>query len=176
MERRFAIKQILIMAGGLALLPSCLRESGKSSILLKNIDVDFDQEMLLAEVVETIIPTTTTPGGKELKLHLFVLKMLDDCYEKEDQKAFFNGLEYLQDYTKKQFDKPFSKLVAPEREQVLLHLENEDSATGDGKAFYNILKSRAIGGYLNSQYVMTNLLKWELVPSRYNGFYPVKTA
>jgi len=176
MERRFAIKQILIMAGGLALLPSCLRESGKSSILLKNIDVDLDQEMLLAEIVETIIPKTTTPGGKELKLHLFVLKMLDDCYEKADQQRFIEGLAALQDHTEKQYGSTFSKLAIADREKVLLTMENKEASTAEGETFYKMLKQRTIGGYLNSQYVMSNLIKWELVPGRYNGYYPVKTA
>ena len=175
MERRFAIKQILIMAGGLALLPSCLRESGKSSILLKNIDVDLDQEMLLAEIVETIIPKTSTPGGKELKLHLFALKMLDDCHEEAEQRTFFKGLSYFQEHTEKQFGSPYSKLASAEREQALLTMENENTPS-DGQVFFTILKRRTIEGYLNSQYVMTNLLKWELVPGRYNGYHPVKTA
>ncbi|MBG6235598.1 hypothetical protein IWX76_002166 [Pedobacter sp. CAN_A7] len=176
MERRLAIKQILIMAGGMALLPSCLRDSGKSSILLENIDVDLDQEMLLAEVVETMIPKTTTPGGKELKLHLFVLKMLDDCYEKAEQDAFFKGLSDFQEHTEKQFGNPFSKLATAEREKALLELENKKMTAEDGQTFYKILKRRTIDGYLNSQYVMTNLSKWELVPGRYNGYFPVKTA
>lgn len=175
MERRFAIKQILIMAGGLALLPSCLRESGKSSILLKKIDVDLDQEMLLADVVETIIPKTSTPGGKELKLHLFALKMLDDCHEEAEQKAFFKGLSYFQDHTEKQFGSTFSKLATAEREQVLLAMESEETPS-DAQIFFKVLKRRTIEGYLNSHYVMTNLIKWELVPGRYNGYYPVKTA
>jgi hypothetical protein len=176
MERRFAIKQILIMAGGLALLPSCLRDSGKASILLKNMDVDLDQEMFLAEVVETIIPKTTTPGAKELKLHLFVLKMLDDCYEKEEQELFLKGLSQLQDRSEQQHQRSFMKLAAAERQQVLLDMENEKAPSAEAKAFYSILKRRTIEGYLNSQYVMTNLLKWELVPGRYNGYFPVKTA
>jgi hypothetical protein len=175
MERRFAIKQILIMAGGLALLPSCLRDSGKSSIQLENIDVNLDQEMLLAEIVETIIPKTSTPGGKELKLHLFALKMLDDCHEEAEQTTFFKGLSFFQEHTEKRFGSAFSKLASKERELALLDMEKENIPS-DGQIFFTILKRRTIQGYLNSQYVMTNLQKWELVPGRYNGYYPVKTA
>ena len=176
MERRFAIKQILIMAGGLALLPSCLRDSGKASIALEHLDVSLDQEHLLADITETIIPKTDTPGAKELNLHLFVLKMLDDCYEAADQKLYLEGLNELQDKAQDQFGKTFQQLEVLARRKLLLAVENDKQASPALQRFYEITKGRTIGGYLNSKYVMTNLIKWELVPGRYNGYYPVKSA
>ena len=176
MERRLVIKQILIMAGGLALLPSCLRDAGKSSVLLKNLDISLDQENLLAEIAETIIPKTSTPGAKELNIHLFVLKMLDDCYEPEEQERFVKGLEALMDKTQDLYGKSFMDLTVPERQELLVAIENDKEASAELAGFYKIMKGKTIQGYLNSQYVMTNLIKWELVPGRYNGYYPVKTA
>ena len=176
MERRLVIKQILIMAGGLALLPSCLRDAGKSSVLLKNLDISLDQENLLAEIAETIIPKTSTPGAKELNIHLFVLKMLDDCYEPEEQERFVKGLEALKDKTQDLYGKSFMDLTVPERQELLVAIENDKEASAELASFYKIMKGKTIQGYLNSQYVMTNLIKWELVPGRYNGYYPVKTA
>jgi len=174
MERRLVIKQVLIMAGGLALLPSCLRDEGKSSIRLTNLEVSLDEENLLAEIAETIIPRTKTPGARELKLHLFILKMLDDCYEKTDQQAFINGLQEFKELTSEQYGKSFGKLSAHQRESTLSKLENNPSP--DLAAFYKITKAKTIDGYLNSQYVMTKLIIYELVPGRYNGYFPVKTA
>jgi hypothetical protein len=174
MERRLVIKQVLIMAGGLALLPSCLREQGKSTIRLKNISVSLDDENLLAEIAETIIPRTNTPGARELKLHLFVLKMLDDCFEEADQQNFLEGLALFKDQTRDQSGKSFGKLSAHQRESMLTKLENHASPALS--AFYKITKEKTIDGYLNSRYVMTNLVVYELVPGRYNGYYPVKTA
>ncbi len=176
MERRLAIKQILFMAGGLALLPSCLRDSGKSSIALNTIDVSLDQEQLLADIAETIIPETNTPGAKSLNLHLFTVKMLDDCYEKEDQESFFKGLDALQDRSESQFSKSFQKLTPPEREQLLTSVEKDQQASAELKKFYDIMKSKTIEGYMSSKYVMTNLIVWELVPGRYNPYYRVKSA
>lgn len=176
MNRRFAIKQVLIMAGGLALLPSCLREAGKSSILLKNLDINLDQEVLLGEIAETMIPKTDTPGAKELNLHLFVLKMLDDCYEPEEQSQFLKGLGQFQDEIQSKYGKSFSKLTVLNRQEALFLVENNKQAAPELAQFYKILKNRTIQGYLNSKYVMTNLKKWELVPGRYNGYFPVKSA
>jgi hypothetical protein len=176
MERRFAIKQILIMAGGLALLPSCLRDAGKSSIKLSTIDVSLDQEHLLGDIAETMIPATKTPGAKDLNLHLFTLKMLDDCYKKEDQDLFFKGLDALKDRSESQYNRSFQKLTVAERQQLLLGIEKDQQASAELKRFHDIMKSKTIDGYLSSKYVMTNLVVWELVPGRYNPYYPVKSA
>lgn len=165
MNRRLAIKQVLIFAGGMALLPSCLREEGKVSIQLQHLDISATQEKLLEEIAELIIPKTNTPGAKDLKLHLFVLKMLDDCYDKKEQESFMTGL------------KAFEGLAGPELKEKLIEANagNPDLAK-EIVGFYAIMKSRTIGGYLNSKYVMSNLVIWELVPGRYNGYFPVKTA
>jgi len=176
MERRFAIKQILILAGGLALLPSCLREAGKASIVLKNLDVDLDDEKLLGEIAETLIPKTNTPGAKELNLHLFVLKMVDDCEEEKDQQLFLKGLTAFKDFSKDKFSKPFADLQAAQRKKLLLAIEKDEQQSEELKGFYKIMKNRTVQGYLNSKYVMTNLNIYELVPGRYNGYFPVKSA
>lgn len=176
MERRVAIKQVLIMAAGLALLPSCLKEKGKSTILLRNLDISLDQEALLAEITETLIPKTDTPGAKALNLHLFVLKMVDDCYPKKDQEDFVMGLNQVKDLSHSIFNKDFISLPHKQRESLLNHIENHKYTTAEISSFYKILKERTIGGYLNSKYVMTNLVVYELVPGRYNGYFSVKSA
>ena len=176
MQRRLAIKQVLIMAGGLALLPSCLREKGKSTVKLNRISISLAQENLLEAIAETLIPKTDTPGARDLKLHLFVLKMLDDCYEKKEQDQFIAGLDEFSDTAHSRFNEPFEKLAAGRRRELLTRLEQIPDTTSDAAVFYKIMKERTIDGYLNSQYVMTNLVIWELVPGRYNGYFPVKTA
>lgn len=165
MERRLAIKQILILAGGIMILPSCLKEKGKASIVLKHLDISLEQEQLLGEISEMIIPKTDTPGALELKLHLFVMKMVDDCYEKKDQQVFMRGLSHLSN-------------LEPEQRKQFIFAANAKQANlhEDAYNFFRMVKDRTIGGYMNSKYVMSNLVIWELVPGRYNGYFPVKTA
>lgn len=149
----------------MALLPSCLREEGKVSIQLQHLDISATQEKLLAEIAELIIPKTDTSGAKDLNLHLFVLKMLDDCYDTKDQEQFMKGL------------KSFEGLEGNAlKEQVMAANNEKPGLSKEIGDFYSIMKSRTIGGYLNSKYVMSKLLIWELVPGRYNGYFPVKTT
>ncbi len=168
MERREAIKQFMIVAGGLVLMPSCLRDKGKASIQLTNIDVDATNEDLLAEIVETLLPETDTPGAKALNLHLFVLKMVDDCHDEADRAAFVSGLEQFDAAMQQTNGVRFADANEGQRGTFLEHI------AADGQhalhAFYQLVKRRTIQGYLNSEYVMTNQLVYELVPARYDGY------
>lgn len=158
MNRRTALKQMFIMAGGIMIATSCDFSSKAPSIQLNQIKLNHDDEVFLAELVEAIIPQTDSPGAKELNLHLFVMKMLDDCTSPEDQKKFLDGLKAAHQVK----GKPLA-----EQQAYLNSLDKED-------AFFNILKRRTIQGYKNSEYVMKNKLVYELVPGRYNGAYKIE--
>ncbi len=172
MERRVALKNLLVIAGGTILLPSCLHQDQKVSIPLNHIKVSGEQEALLGEMVETIIPKTDTSGAKELGVHQFVLVMIDDCTKEEDQQKFIKGLDEVNSLAQKQFNNSFIKCKPGEREQLLQRMEKKEFGE-DVTSFYERLKKLTIQGYLKSQYVMTNLLKYELVPGRFHGSHPV---
>lgn len=174
MDRRSAVRGLLIFAGGVAVLPSCVLEEGKASIELDHLDVTQGQEELLAEVVETIIPATDTPGAREMGLHLFTLKMLDDCYPAGDQQAFMQGMAAFEELAKSQAGSRFGKL-SPEQRREVVAAVNAGQAPEQVLTFYKILKGEAVKGYLNSELVMTTLRVYELVPGRYEAYYPVTT-
>lgn len=153
MNRRTALRQMFILAGGMWVATSCDFSSGSPSITLHSIDLDRSDEDLLAELVEAIIPTTDSPGARDLNLHLFVMKMLDDCTPPEEQKQFIEGLERA---GRVQGD-------GLQKQQAYL------TGLPEGDVFYAILKRRTIQGYKNSEYVMKNKLIYELVPGRYDG-------
>lgn len=132
---------------------SCSTDGNAASIALHNIKMSASEEALLAEIVEAIIPETDSPGAKALNLHLFVMKMVDDCHSPEDQELFLKGLKNA----KKLSGKPIAE-VATSMQQL-----------GSEDGFAKIVKQRTIQGYLNSEYVMKNKLIYELVPGRYNG-------
>ena len=58
MNRRTLVKQLFIIAGGIAILPSCLREQGGASIVLQNIKLSASDEDFLAKLAEIVIPKT----------------------------------------------------------------------------------------------------------------------
>jgi hypothetical protein len=165
-----------MIAGGVTFLPACLNNPGKASIALKNLDISADEEKLLAEIASTIIPQTDTPGAKEVGSHLFVLKMLDDCYEKKDQQTFVQGLHQLEENTKKQFGHSFISCKTAEKEAILEAVEANKGDSSDVAEFYKIMKQRTIQGYMTSKYVVLNIQKYTIIPTvAYNGYAPLKS-
>lgn len=175
MKRREAFKELVIIAGGVTLLPACLSHPEKASIALKNLDITARQEKLLAEIASTIIPKTDTPGARELGAHLFVLKMLDDCYDKDDQQKFVKGLDQLENITRKNYGNSFIKCSSKQKQQILEDVEKKEKYPPEVVFFYNLMKERTIQGFMTSKFVVMDVQKYEMIPSvKYNGYYRVK--
>jgi hypothetical protein len=192
MNRRTVIKNLALVLGSAALLPSCLHSKPENLVNLKRISLDADQQKTIADMCETIIPKTNTPGALDLNLHLFTLKMLDDCYSKKDQQKITAGLAEFNDLVKKKYDRSFSDLSAKDKEAVLTGIENsakeqskitkpqgrsikpqKELDTPPLTAFYWAVKQQTLFGYTTSQYFMTKQVVYELIPGRYNAHFPV---
>lgn len=172
MNRREAIQNMLMILGGTAIIPSSLRAAGQPSIRLKHLEINQEQELLLAEVAETILPATDTPGAKELSLHLFVMKMIDDCHTGEEQAAFAEGLTQLETAAQATFGTAFADGTEKQRIVLLQSINPKSERPEALKAFYKLMKQRTIQGYKVSEYVMTELLPHKMIPDPYDGFYP----
>jgi hypothetical protein len=172
-NRRSAIKQFLILTGGVVLLPRCVHKEEKASIPLKNIDLNSGQEKLLAEIAGTIIPATDTPGAKDVYAHLFALKMVDDCYDKDKQQQFADGLKEIDGLAERSYGSIFINCTIPQRASILTGIEAKKGISKNLIAFYNMMKNLTIQGYMTSKYVMTKLVIYELVPGRFHGTVPI---
>ena len=65
MDRREAIKRAAIMVGGSILMPDILKAWNAPTVIENPFfKITAAQEALIAEIAETIIPTTSTPGAK----------------------------------------------------------------------------------------------------------------
>lgn len=178
MDRRVALKSLALLAGGTA-MASCGWRASETKLPLRNLSVTTDQETLLIDVMDTLIPKSEIPGAKELKVHQFVLKMVDDCYPKVTQERFQKGLDAFDKWAKDTSGKSFEK-NSPEEKMILLsQLEQLKPAT-DGEQglpvrdFYLITRSHTIQGFLSSEYIMTNVLPYTMIPGRFDGCIEIK--
>ena len=180
MKRRIALKQLGFITAGAMILPSCVQQAKEATIALKNVIINGDQELLLAEIAETIIPATDIPGAKALNAHHFILKMVDDCLDKESQQQFSSGLSQVEKAVKEKFNKPFEECSLEDRKKFLLELEQKNKDTKDGEkkedlpAFYSITKRYSVQAFLSSEYVMTNVFKYNMIPGRFEGCVEIK--
>ncbi|MFD0792871.1 gluconate 2-dehydrogenase subunit 3 family protein [Mucilaginibacter litoreus] len=179
-NRRAAIRNMALILGSAAVLPSCLNnDKGKPVVELKNLKIDAEQENLVTNLTETILPKTDSPGAKDLGINLFVFKMIDDCMGKEQQDDFMRGLDSFADEAKKQLGKSFNESTDKERTAFVAAFEKnskDDKYKDDSKsmAFYKAVKQQTVFGYTTSKYFMTKQVVYELVPGRYNARFPVK--
>ncbi len=132
-----------------------------------------DQKTTLAAVVDTIIPETDTPGAKALNVADFLERMVADCQPDEDHTSLKDSLNTLNAESVSKDGKPFASLDSGRRLSLLKSWESGSAAQ---KKFFGLAKNLTIQGYMSSEYVMTNLTHYELVPGRYHGCVDLKTS
>lgn len=175
MNRRSALKNVVIFSAGIVLIPSCMQEE-KSAFPVKNFSLSSSQEELLKELCSTILPSGKDfPGAKELKSDEFVLMMMDDCTSPEDQQKFSKGMTAFQDGFKKSADKSFVKATQDERGTFLKTMKKTD----DDPAwfFYDSTRHFTIQSFTSGSKYMTEIKKYKMVPGpTFKGCVPVETA
>ena len=186
MNRRAAIRNFAFFTAGIALIPSCMQEETKASVTLKNIPLTGEQEKMLAALTETILPKTNTPGAKDLATHLFVLKMVDDCYEKADREKFVKGMNLFEEYVKKQYKADFADCTVAQRTELLNEMERQQKNTPadiilshvkdfpkEAVPFYETVKRLTVQAFVTSKFFLMDVRKFEMAPGRYHGCVPV---
>jgi hypothetical protein len=202
MERREAVKYISILLGGTviganAFITGCKTKTGTIR------EWSADDIAYLDEIAETILPRTSTPGAKDAKVGQFMTVMVNDCYEESDQKVFHDGMNKLNDLADKTYNASFMKLTPQQRHDLLVTLDKEakdyqkkvdDFNKGEDTRerdelqkgnvkyvrqhmsphYFFIMKQLTMLGYFTSKIGMTQALRYEPVPGRYDGCVPYK--
>lgn len=167
------MKQLALLSTGALLLPSCMGDHSSTPILLHNYKLDDHQEQLVETLTATIIPSGATPGAKEVSAHLFTLKMLDDCYTKEDRDKYLKGMQLFDAAARAGSGHSFVKSSPAQRESLLASIEGKKLTDKDLNFFYSTTKRMTILAYSSSQYYLTKIQVYELVPGRWHGCFPV---
>ena len=175
MNRRNAIRNVVLVTAGTALLPSCFRND-KVSTPLKNISITGHQEKMLAELTETILPKTNNFfGAKELKAPEFILTMVDDCLNPEDQKKFTDGLIAFDKLSHDKFGQLFTAYTAKQKRELLTALEAKKDIPEDALQFYATVKRYTIQCFTSSKEFMMDIRKYKMVPGgQFKGCVPLK--
>jgi hypothetical protein len=173
MNRRTALKRFVLTGTAAMLLPGCLSDSKKVSSALNNLKVTVEDEELLGEIADTMIPATDKPGAKQVGAHLFALVMVDDCVEPEAKEKFMKGLRSFNTSVPK--GKEFMKASPVERLEGLKAFEKElANADETLVSFYKMARHYIIQGYTTSQYFLTEVKPYNLVPGPiFKGCVPV---
>jgi Gluconate 2-dehydrogenase subunit 3 len=168
MQRRSLLKSLAL---SVVTLPAWA--SGWTPTSLGHISFgSVDDEALLGDIVDTIIPETSTPGAKSLKVHQFAMRMIRDCYGEPAQTTLKQGLTLTETTAKQLYDKPFAACNPAQRKDILAGLAVSPDPVA--KSFVDLIKRLTIQGYTSSEYYMVNVQKFNMAPGYYHGCVPVE--
>jgi len=178
MDRREVLKISSLMMGytivggtAAAIIGGCKAETARdwTPKTLSNDDAD-----LLAEICETILPKTDTPGAKDALCHRYIDEMLTHFYTKEKKEYYISSLQEFNNKSKEKYSKAFVALNVNEREAILAMLATEakeyKDETGDKPHIFKAVKQATISGYFTSEVgAKGGLCEFLAVPGPYQG-------
>lgn len=188
MDRRTALKKTAAWAGSAAIAPSLLSllHSCQSEPRLnwQPAILSTEQAQLVSSLVDTIIPKTDTPGGLDMKVDMFIDKVIHSLYNEEGQKRMLSDLDTFNSDCEARFGDTFSKLDEEDKAEFLREKEKESGkfngavwGTAVGKqepvGFYRNFKSMVLWGYFTSEEIGKNVLSYDPIPGAYNGCIPL---
>ncbi len=196
--------RVALLAGATASLPALAdtleASAARRALTGKPVFFTADQDATIAELADTIIPTTKTPGAKAAKVNEIIDIIVKDCYREPEQKAFVEGLARTNKLSQDAYGKAFAQLDGTQRIDIVKKLEDEakqqraDMANakkvqaGAGQndvqlpkekqksatPFFVMLKDLTLTGYFTSEIGATQALEYVAVPGRYDGCVPLK--
>lgn len=180
MTRRDALSRVSLMLGGTIIGSEIFLYGCKpDTVQLSTVEFTPANIAFLDEVGETILPTTaSSPGAKAAEVGEFMKVIVTDCYEKQDQEIFLQGIGTLNEAAKAAHSKDFMALSAEEKTAFLTQLDqeantyNESKEDGAPNHYFSMMKQLTLWGYFSSEVGATQALRYVETPGRYEGCIP----
>lgn len=157
MNRRSIIKNIGAGFVGLTAMPAWANGWKKEDFS----ETFSENTSIIAQLVDSIIPETSTPGAKSIGANLFVERMLKDCFAPAIQANFNNTINNLKAASVTNFGKPIESLNSAD---IITLLKNSED-----KSSISLLKSLTVRAYTNSEYYLTKHKNYQMAPAFFNG-------
>lgn len=172
MNRRSAIKQTALILG-YAVSATAIAGVMNGCKAEKTIDwtpsfFDKDEAIFINEFSDVILPTTDTPGAKDVGVDQFIDSLINNCYKEEDQKEFRKNLTEFRGTLKKDQGSPFADLSEDQRKKGLDNIIKSDNK------FFNKIRGLVVLGYFTSEQIAENYLNYNPIPGAYDGCIPLE--
>lgn len=142
-----------------------------------------EQQGLIAELAEVILPRTQTPGAKDAMVDIYIVDMIESCTDVKSQNNFINGLNELRNYTLNNYNTPFSECSNNDKIAILKYFERKSTYHYNilnkidrkilGKPFFVKLKELTIEGYCISKVGATMGLEYDYIPHNFQACIPL---
>ena len=119
------------------------------------------QNQTVIVLSELIIPQTTTPGAKAVRVNEFIDIFLSSANASKRQE-FLEGLQWMDMRSQQLFQALFVKATAQQQIELLTRLSVPNSTeTTSGENFFKLIKSLTVFGYYTSKVGIEEELKFE---------------
>ena len=160
MQRREALKKTALLIGSIAIAPELLAKALNDPYPTLS-RLPADRLTLLAEMADTILPDTDTPGAKAAKVQDYIAVVVEECFPPEQRRVFWSGLEAADQQCIAMNGKSFVDCSLAQRTTFFQKLEAEQK---DGDSFWRQLKGLTINGYFSSEIGATQALNYDPIP------------
>jgi len=160
MQRRDVIKKTALLIGGIVIAPELIAKALTDPYPTLSRQ-PADRLTLLAEMADTILPDTDTPGAKAAKVHEYIAVVVEDCFPPDQRPTFWTGLESAEKQCIAIHGKSFVDCSPAERTVFFKKLEIEQKS---GDSFWRQLKGLTINGYFTSEIGATQALNYDPIP------------
>jgi hypothetical protein len=176
MTRRHYLQSLLIIGGvGIGYFSfSKWFENGEVRNPL-SIDAWLGKKPLLAELADLIIPATDTPGAKEAGVGNYIVSIMLNCRDREQQGQFMAGIEDLEHFCFTKYGLPFLECDTTKKRAVLDHFSGLNLSKIllklknklFGQSFFSVLQNLTVEGYCVSRLGATQGLAYDFVPGTF---------
>lgn len=182
-NRRRAIAYVVLVVAGLVVFMSL-----RWLLRIRNANLRSltEKKQLIAELTETIIPRTDTPGAKDANVADFVVAMVTYGLTKTEQWTFLLGLDDVDNYARRHFGQVFLTCSTEQRIDVLQYFESTLWVGPRlvrkirnkllGRSFFELLRWLTAMGYCSSEVGATKALRYDFMPMVYNGCVPLESG
>jgi hypothetical protein len=174
MNRRDALKSVALMMGGAMVGANVILTGCKPEDQIIGLDFSPKDIAFLDEIGEAIIPSTDTPGAKAVGIGEFMVMMVKETYNTEQQNSFVEGINLIQRDFKVAKSKDFMEATVEERTAYLNELKNNGKTTVESDpasipVILGMFQDLTVLGYFTSEIGATQQLRYFEAPGRYEG-------
>jgi gluconate 2-dehydrogenase gamma chain len=174
-NRREAIRRAAILLGA-ALSPSLLRGAIAAGSDPKVGDkkrsyLSGDQAAAISAIAERILPSTDTPGARDVGVPAFIDLMFGEFMTDEERNTLILGLSEIDKASRDSKGFAFAQLDQASQDEILV--ATAVRSQGREGTFFHLMRETTLLGYFTSEKVGRTVLHYDPIPGRYNACVPI---
>ncbi|MDH3498159.1 MAG: gluconate 2-dehydrogenase subunit 3 family protein [Gemmatimonadota bacterium] len=182
MHRRDALQTLAALAGVPALagrtVADVLAAAGPHRQAGRLAALNATQNATVVALAERIIPATDTPGATAAGVNQFIDLLLAEWFSADERRAFLDGIADVDARARAAFGKSFAAGTHAQQDGVVAVLDGEVTALREASRataghFFARFKALTLYGYYNSEVGMTQELRYQIIPGRYESCAPL---